>query len=618
MQPLAISSFASTIPRPASLTPRDAPTNSPGAQDAPVFAHMVGDAVNGSTTWQRGVSEERLSAPRKIIASAKERNLDALSSLGKNVLQAALTPASAVSPASLPALSATSLSLAPLARLAVEQSRSVAPKVDSGIEPSLRSSSATTGPSVGGASLTKTGDDESLAQVLGVKVAEQLRAQSSVATTPTMASSLSSGPVVGAMPAGSAPASDAAKGPLPQSAVGPLGATAGAAAPTTESTTVAPLALTPANTQPLTVTPLSGSQSGGAPTPPASDSTPAASLLTAAEAIASLLPQVLKLQTAASAPRVRGSSAASTDARVASPQSSPAPQAEVSPRTLPPASSLLPPPAIPVLSTTPKGLQSVVDPAQTPGPAQNSSPAATDHSGSGDATPDRKESGHASAASALNTAPPTTPAAHDATSILQALAVAASVKQDAAPAANTSVQIQGGGASEPPGKSASSAAAAPPPLPATPPSLPGPDEAPNRAVESAKLVEAAGRSEMRIAMDSDKLGPVELRARMVGDEVGAAITVEKRDAHAVLAVELPALQQALSDKQLHVEQVTLLHASLGSTAGDAGASARQDHRSSPHAALTPWSMSSAGISQMVAGAEPSGIFDSKGRLSVHA
>jgi hypothetical protein len=215
MQPLAISSFASTIPRPASLTPRDAPTNSPGAQDAPVFAHMVGDAVNGSTTWQRGVSEERLSAPRKIIASAKERNLDALSSLGKNVLQAALTPASAVSPASLPALSATSLSLAPLARLAVEQSRSVAPKVDSGIEPSLRSSSATPGPSVGGASLTKTGDDESLAQVLGVKVAEQLRAQSSVATTPTMASSLSSGPVVGAMPAGSAPASDAAKGPLP-------------------------------------------------------------------------------------------------------------------------------------------------------------------------------------------------------------------------------------------------------------------------------------------------------------------------------------------------------------------------------------------------------------------
>jgi flagellar hook-length control protein FliK len=143
-------------------------------------------------------------------------------------------------------------------------------------------------------------------------------------------------------------------------------------------------------------------------------------------------------------------------------------------------------------------------------------------------------------------------------------------------------------------------------------------DGPNRLVDSAKLVEAAGRSEMRIAMDTERLGPVEVRAHMVGDQVGAAITVEKRDAHSILAVELPALQQALSDKQLRVEQVTLLHASLGSAAGDAGASQRQDQRSGAHTSTTPWSGGSGGFAQAASNMPQSGIFDSKGRLSVHA
>src|SRR5262249_29676532 len=83
-----------------------------------------------------------------------------------------------------------------------------------------------------------------------------------------------------------------------------------------------------------------------------------------------------------------------------------------------------------------------------------------------------------------------------------------------------------------------------------------------RFVSPAQLMQAANHSELRIAMDTDKLGAVELRAHLSGDEVGAAIAVERRDAHAVLAVELPALQQSLNEKQLRVEQVTLLHGSF--------------------------------------------------------
>ena len=142
-------------------------------------------------------------------------------------------------------------------------------------------------------------------------------------------------------------------------------------------------------------------------------------------------------------------------------------------------------------------------------------------------------------------------------------------------------------------------------------------------VGNAKLVQAASHSEMRIAMDTDKLGPVELRARIVGDQVGAAIMVEKRDAHAALAVELPALQQALSDKQLRVDQVTLLHGSLHSTSGDAGAAGReQEQRQTPSGGATPWSGGTPGSRSLIQGsfygAESAGIFDSQGRLSVHA
>jgi Flagellar hook-length control protein FliK len=154
--------------------------------------------------------------------------------------------------------------------------------------------------------------------------------------------------------------------------------------------------------------------------------------------------------------------------------------------------------------------------------------------------------------------------------------------------------------------------------------LPDPDGTQMHFVGNAKLVQTASHSEMRIAMDSDKFGPVELRARIVGDEIGAAITVEKRDAHAALAVELPALQQALSEKQFRVDQVTLVHGSLHSTSGDAGTAAReqQEQRQAPGGSAIPWSATTLGSHSashgFFYGSETAAIFDSQGRLSVHA
>jgi hypothetical protein len=167
-----------------------------------------------------------------------------------------------------------------------------------------------------------------------------------------------------------------------------------------------------------------------------------------------------------------------------------------------------------------------------------------------------------------------------------------------------------------------SSASSPPAQDATP-STPHPTaplwqaDGSNRMVSSAQLLAASGHSEMRIALDTEKLGPVELRARMTGDQLGAAILVEKHDAHAALAAELPILQQALNDKQLRIDQVALLHGTFSSHTQDAGTHTKQDQSNPRHTSTSAWSSNGATPS-FIASVEPKEIFDSHGRLSVHA
>jgi len=159
------------------------------------------------------------------------------------------------------------------------------------------------------------------------------------------------------------------------------------------------------------------------------------------------------------------------------------------------------------------------------------------------------------------------------------------------------------------------------PAPPALPSLHAPDTTGGRFVNDAELTNATNQSEMRIALQTDKLGAIELRARVTGDELGAAIIVEKRDAHAALAVELPALQQTLSEKQLRVDQVVLTQGSLHATAGDAGANAQQGQRGGGQTPRqTPlYANDTAGLQQAAWFVpEAVGIFDSQGRLSVQA
>jgi flagellar hook-length control protein FliK len=98
-------------------------------------------------------------------------------------------------------------------------------------------------------------------------------------------------------------------------------------------------------------------------------------------------------------------------------------------------------------------------------------------------------------------------------------------------------------------------------------------------VNAAHLVDQPGRTEIRIEMQADSLGGVELRAHIAGDQIGASIAVEHHDAQLALATDLPALHLALSEKNLRVDTLSVSQGTFSSMNGDPG----QDtgHRSFP-------------------------------------
>lgn len=151
----------------------------------------------------------------------------------------------------------------------------------------------------------------------------------------------------------------------------------------------------------------------------------------------------------------------------------------------------------------------------------------------------------------------------------------------------------------------------------------GGDNAQTRMVQSARLAGNAGESEMNIALRADALGAVELRAHVTGDLVGASISVERHDAHALLSNDLGTLHQALNDRQLRVGDVKVFQGGLGSDATAADGQSSQRRETAPQRASSAnWtSAHSAASADSTAFADiPDAniFFDSNGRLSVRA
>src|ERR1700722_3966522 len=138
-------------------------------------------------------------------------------------------------------------------------------------------------------------------------------------------------------------------------------------------------------------------------------------------------------------------------------------------------------------------------------------------------------------------------------------------------------------------------------------------------VSDARLIQTPALSEMRISVRTDQLGSVEVRAHSVGDEIGAAIMVEKHDAHTALAIELPTLQQSLTDKHINVARVVLTQGSLNSTNGDSHPSPQGERHPSGSTFVNAYLNKDATVAE-VTSPTLSGfskvIFNSHGRLNV--
>jgi flagellar hook-length control protein FliK len=90
-------------------------------------------------------------------------------------------------------------------------------------------------------------------------------------------------------------------------------------------------------------------------------------------------------------------------------------------------------------------------------------------------------------------------------------------------------------------------------------------------VSAGRLRDHSGGTEVRIEMQSDSLGSVELRAHVAGNQIGASIAVEHHDAEVMLNTELPALHSALAEKDIRVDTLVVsqgAHTSMGGGAGE--------------------------------------------------
>jgi flagellar hook-length control protein FliK len=92
--------------------------------------------------------------------------------------------------------------------------------------------------------------------------------------------------------------------------------------------------------------------------------------------------------------------------------------------------------------------------------------------------------------------------------------------------------------------------------------------------QASQLYQGVGRAEMHVAIDTEALGPVDLRAAFHQGSLSATIGVQRADVQTLLVSQLPALEHSLGEKQLQVAQISVLAGSVG----DGGSNHARDQR----------------------------------------
>ena len=97
-------------------------------------------------------------------------------------------------------------------------------------------------------------------------------------------------------------------------------------------------------------------------------------------------------------------------------------------------------------------------------------------------------------------------------------------------------------------------------------------------VQSARILEHIGQTEMRVGMNTADFGNLELRASVSQDQVGASIATAHAELRAALIAEMPSLERSLDQHQLRIDLLDP-GAQPGGGSQERGSSAQQQPRS---------------------------------------
>lgn len=101
---------------------------------------------------------------------------------------------------------------------------------------------------------------------------------------------------------------------------------------------------------------------------------------------------------------------------------------------------------------------------------------------------------------------------------------------------------------------------------------------------ASELYQRMGNSEMRVAVETDLLGRIDLHATMHQSTLTATIGVQRSDVQTLLANDLPALQHTLADQHFHIENISVHDNSVGQRMGSSGQQESHRQNSPPHTA----------------------------------
>jgi flagellar hook-length control protein FliK len=91
-------------------------------------------------------------------------------------------------------------------------------------------------------------------------------------------------------------------------------------------------------------------------------------------------------------------------------------------------------------------------------------------------------------------------------------------------------------------------------------------------IQSARVLERMGQSEMRLGLNSNNFGSIELHTRVNQDQVGASIATSHTGLRAAMIAEIPSLERAIAQHQLKLDSLNL-EARAGEQNSGNGASA---------------------------------------------